>query len=116
MSIAAGALNRRIYVQERAAGKDSLNNPNGAWGTVLTLWSQPKGMNGLGAIRAAEGDAPIDVERVSFRVRYRPTGLNDKQRIVIATSGDIFSVIAVKHDHQDREWTDIIAEKGANSG
>lgn len=116
--MAAGELSRKIRIQKRAAGKDSLNRPNGAWETVLTLWSQPRGSTGMGTIRAAEQGAPVNVNQYSFRIRYRPDGLDIGMRVMYLEDGvpSYHEVIAIKHDLDRRAWTDIVCQTGGSDG
>lgn len=123
MSLAAGDLSRLLRIQQRAVGTDSLGRPNGAWTDVVTVWGQPRGRTGMGVVRAEEQGVPADVSTNSFRVRYRPTGLDTGMRIVLVErlpNGDphttYYEITNITHDRDRHEWTDIVCRAGASDG
>lgn len=110
--LSAGSLNRRILIQKRAEGTDEAGGPLLTWDDVATVWANVAGDTGLATIRAS-GDLPAPIKRYSFRIRFRE-GLDEGMRVVYG--GQNFDIKAVRMDYAGREWTDLVAEIGANDG
>lgn len=110
MGLAAGDLNRQVLIEARAAGKDALNQPNGAWGTFATLWCAVRGSTGMGVIK---GGLDVPVSAYSLRIRYN-TSITDAMRVNLG--GKIMDIIEVRHDLANKDWTDLVCRAGGNNG
>lgn len=66
--IAAGTLNKRVVIERRATGADSIGQPLTGWVTHDTVWASIKYPSGLAAMRA---DAEISKVKASIRIRQR---------------------------------------------
>lgn len=117
--IRAGGKTRRLSIQRPVAGVDAANQPIDAWEEVERLWAQPRGLSGMGAIREQNGGMPATITRYSWRVNYRPTQITTDMRAVEyvnGVAGTVYSITGLLHDHERREWTDIVCELGGNNG
>jgi SPP1 family predicted phage head-tail adaptor len=117
VSLAAGTMNRRITVQRRTGARDALNQPVDTWENVFPgpLWCNIKGATGLGTIKASLPSVPTEANQYSFRIRYRPTGIDIGMRVV-DKAGTIFDIKAIRHDMERQEWTDLVCETGRTNG
>lgn len=108
-------LPRRILIQRRVAGTDALNQPTGAWEDVRSLWADPRGLAGMSVIKAG---LPVDVVDLSWRVRYRPTGVDVGMRVAHTRGGATvyYDIKSLRHDEANREWTDLVCQRGGNDG
>lgn len=117
--IRAGGKNRRLSIQRRQAGVDAANQPVDTWDELMRLWAQPRGLSGMGAIREQNGGMPATITRYSWRVKYLPTQITTDMRAVEYVNGvpvAVYSITGLLHDHEKREWTDIVTELGGNNG
>lgn len=117
MSMPAGGQKRRVSIRRRVPGAvDALNQPLiGAWETVFgQLWARPLTQTGMAAIRASNESIPVVPTRYSWRIRFRPVGIDEGMQLV--HMGQAFDIVQLRHDFQDRRWTDLICELGASDG
>lgn len=115
MSENAGEYTRKITIQRRVPGKGPTGQPLDTWEEVHKLWSKPRTETGMATIRQEGLNHGIMTTptRYSFRVRYR-TDLDVNMRIV--HRGRVYDILRIQTDEAGREWTDIVAELGANAG
>lgn len=100
----AGALNRRVTIQQRQTGFDEVGQPIDGWADVVTVWANIAHKSGLQTIKA---DAPISVVQASIRIRYR-TGVDAGMRVLYgATTYDIRAVLP---DAAGRDFVDLVCE------
>ena len=116
MSMGAGEFNRKIQVERRSAGVDSLNQPLDTWELAFPngLWSKILGMSGMAVIRNEQAGIPVSPGRYSFRIRYRATGISTAMRVIYA--GAVFDIGDIRHDLDGHVYTDLICESGASNG
>ena len=114
MSNNRGERNRLIHIEKRVAGKDAANQPIDAWQFVMRRWSKPLTATGMAAVRAAESGVPATPTRYSFRINYTPTGINEGYRV--NDHGVFYDIRDIRHDHANREYTDLVCEHGGNNG
>lgn len=114
-SLKAGDLNRRITLQSRDEGEDEAGGPLLTWTTLATVWCSVRTPTGMGSIRnhANQDGIAVELNTYSFRIRYR-TDVDAANRIVF--DGQNYDVKLIKHDHANKEWTDLVAEVGGNDG
>ena len=110
----AGSFNRKLELQQRPAGVDGTNQPVDNWEHVRYLRARPVGATGMSVIRSAEQGIAVGPGKYSWRIRYRPTGINEGMRVVY--QGVIFDIIDVRHDYENHDWTDLVCETGGNRG
>lgn len=108
----AGALNRRITIQQRDTGVDAAGQPLQTWSDFAKVWTFPVGKTGLLVLKEA-GEVPLAVKQYSLRIRYRED-INEGMRVVYR--GYIFDIKQVRMDFSGREWADLICEQGGNNG
>lgn len=104
---------RLVRVQRRIQGTDTAGQPIDQWEDVLTAWSNPSGQNGLSAIGQLQGDVAASISKYSLRLDYRPT-LDASYRVLLC--GEPYDIVQVRHDHEGRQWTDLVCEIGGNDG
>lgn len=74
-----GKLNKRITIQQQAAGKDAGGEATGAWSDVVTVWARELKLTG----KESTDDMSRTVERSrTWQVRYR-TGLTTDMRVKV---------------------------------
>jgi len=99
-----GKLNCRVTIQQRAAGQDATGKPNGAWGTLDTVWASIRHETGAEFIRA---DHDTSVVKASIRIRRR-LDVTNAMRVVY--EGTVYQVRAVLQDHARKQHTDLVCE------
>lgn len=112
-----GDHNRRVAFWKLSGAEDGANEPVAdPWVLHKEKWAAIKGETGMGSIRAAASAGGVNtaLDRYSFRINYDTSitigmQLRDRQ-------GGRFNVIAVRHDSQDRNWTDVVGEVGGANG
>ena len=113
--LGAGSFSRKVEILRRTEVLDGTNQPvAGDLEPYLVLRARPVGDSGMAAIRAAESGIALSAGRYSWRVRYRPTGIDTG--MVLRHAGILFDIKAVRHDFEHHDWTDIVCETGANIG
>ena len=100
----AGRLNRRVTLQQPAAGFDELGQPIPGWTDVATVWADIRMKSGLESIKAG---ASVSVVQASIRIRYR-AGVNAGMRVVHNLTA--YNITAVQPDVGGREFVDLVAE------
>lgn len=100
----AGALNRRVTIQQLAAGQDALGQPVQTWSAVATVWANIRYETGAETIRS---DKDTAIAKVSIRLRRRTDVTNGMRALYGAT---VFAIKAVLQDERDREHTDLVCE------
>lgn len=114
MSMAAGELNRRIAILKRGVAVDGTNQQIGVLEPYLTLWARILGATGMAAVRAAQEGIALAPGRYSFRIRYRPTGVD--AGMAVKYQEMVFDIVDVRHDLANHDYTDLVCETGANNG
>lgn len=100
----AGQLNRRITVQQLAAGQDALGQPVQTWSLVAELWAHILHSSGIETIKAG---AEMSIVRASIRVRYTRQ-ITAGMRIL--AEGYTYNVVAVLPDMAGKQFTDLTCE------
>jgi SPP1 family predicted phage head-tail adaptor len=100
----AGRLNKRITIQQLAAGQDEIGQPVQTWTTVATVWADICHQSGLEAIK---GDAVTSLIKASIRIRYR-NDLNAGMRAVYGATA--YNILAVLPDVSGKEYVDLACE------
>lgn len=100
----AGQLNRRITVQQLAAGQDAIGQPVQTWSTVAELWAHILHSSGLETLKAG---AEMSVVRASIRVRYTRQ-ISAGMRVV--ADSFTYNVVAVLPDLKGKQYTDLTCE------
>jgi SPP1 family predicted phage head-tail adaptor len=79
-------------------------------------WAEVKGETGMGSIRAAAmaGGVHTPLDNYSFRVSYDRS--IDLTMRLVDPEGDVYNIIAVRHDKARRQYTDIVAQLGGANG
>ncbi|MGV1017431.1 MAG: phage head closure protein [Fluviibacter phosphoraccumulans] len=115
MYLEAQKLNRRITIQRKVGGQDSLGQPVETWVDVCKLWSHIKTINGSGFINQEFHDGGKELSRTtaSFRVRIRK-GITADMRVL--HQGQVYEIRVVLPDLQDNRYMDLGCAIGANQG
>lgn len=112
-----GNRNRRIEIWQPSGAVNEANEPiPDDWVFVKSRWANIKGETGLGSIRAAgaAGGIHTPLDRYSFRVNYDTSITVEMQ--VRDPEGTRYNILGVRHDKENREWTDIVGETGGSNG
>ncbi|NII53583.1 phage head closure protein [Luteibacter sp. SG786] len=113
MPLAAGPLNRKITIQKPGTVKDPAGQPIKGWVDHVITWAKVKSQTGMGVVTGDQAGVSTSVTRYSFRIRYRQ-GLDASMRVLMG--GVIYDITSVQMDEDRREWTDLVCNRGANSG
>lgn len=100
----AGALNRRVTLQQRGEGYDEAGQPIEGWEDVATVWADIRHTSGLEAVK---GGAEVSIAKASIRIRYRP-GIHSGMRAV--HDEYTYNILAVLPDVAGRVFMDLVAE------
>lgn len=111
-----GEYNKLITIQQRVAGKTPAGAPLNSWEDVVKLWSKGRGETGMATIRRDADHLGVMTvgTRYSWRIRYRPSGVNNGMRVLY--KGAVYDILRVQHDMTNNEWTDLVCEAGVNGG
>lgn len=113
MSVAAGERNRLITIEKKVPGKDAVNQPIDVWTTHRKRWARPLGNTGMAAIRGAEQGVAVSPGKYSWRCNFH---LDSTDAMRVVYKGTIYDIKEIRHDLQNREWTDLVCETGASRG
>lgn len=95
-----GKLDKRVTLQQPAAGVDEIGQPLTSWDDVAELWADVRYQSGLSAIKAG---ADVSLSKVRIRLRHR--AVNAGQRIL--HDGTVFAIQAVLPDAR-RAYVDLV--------
>lgn len=107
-----GQRNKQITIERRSPDRDAANQPVDTWLDVFgyKLWASYRTSRGMSAVRGGEEGVPATLNRVSWSVAYRPIGIDVGMRV--SYQGSYYNIIAIKHDHAEKNWTDLVCEIG----
>ena len=114
MSRAAGDRNRLISIEKLTGAVDGANQEIEAWQFVIKRWARILTATGMAAVRSSQQGIPLVPGRYSFRINYTPTGINEGYRV--NDHGVFYDIRDIRHDHANREYTDLVCEHGGNNG
>lgn len=116
MNVAAGEYNRKTSVHARVAGVDAANQPLDTFDDtpLFSPWAKILGESGMSVVRAALDGTQIPVGKYSFRIRYRPTGIDTGMQLRYKAMR--FNIVGIRHDLDRQQHTDLICEFGATNG
>lgn len=111
----AGQYNRRVTIQQKAAGVDSWGQPVITWTNVLSVWAWVKTNTGIGLLRAEGLYGGTEVSRAAYsiRIRYR-AGITSGMRVMDGTV--IYDIKQVLPDLEGQEYIDLVCVTGASEG
>jgi head-tail adaptor len=109
-----GNLNRRVRLERKVETPSGTGGSTIAWETIATVWADIRYLSGL---ETSKSNFPLGVARASIRIRRRGD-VDPTCRAVYLSNGDttVFEILAVLPDTQGREYVDLSAQTGANSG
>lgn len=102
MKLNPGTLNRRIAIQQLAAGVDLIGQPVNTWSDVAQVWADMRFRSGLESIK---GDVETSMARVSVRIRYR-TGITAGMRVLHESVA--YDIEAVLPDLTGKVYCDLV--------
>ena len=114
MSNNRGERTRLIIIEKREGTVDEANQPIDVWEFVMRRWAKPLTATGMTAVRSAEAGVPVVPSRYSFRINYTPAGIDVGMRVNMKNA--LFDIRDIRHDHAQREYTDLVCEAGGNNG
>lgn len=116
MYLQAQKLNRRITIQRKVGGQDSLGQPIESWVNVCQLWAHIKTISGSGFINQEFHDGGREVSRTTASIRVRKRdGITADMRVLLS-DGTIYEIRVVLPDLQDNRYMDLGVAVGANRG
>lgn len=104
----AGRLNRRVVIQEKAAGQDEYGAEVMSWVAWRTVWANVRPLTGSAYYQAAQRtvEAQVDAE---IRMRYLPGIEQDRMRVV--HGGDVYEIEAVLQREERRRETVLMVRR-----
>jgi SPP1 family predicted phage head-tail adaptor len=106
--MSAFELNKRVILQEKAAGVDATGAPLTQWATIADLWAGIRDLTGRQYVAAKAGQNAVTT---TIRIRHR-AGVTAAMRVMHAgIAYDIEAVLGT-----DGRWLDLMCMKGASSG
>lgn len=115
MYLQAQKLNRRITIQRKVGGQDSLGQPVDQWVDVCKLWAHIKTISGSGFVNQEFYDGGKEVSRTTASIRVRKRdGITPDMRVL--HQGQVYEVRVVLPDLQDNRYMDLGVAIGANEG
>jgi SPP1 family predicted phage head-tail adaptor len=113
--LSAGALNRRITIQEIGSTKDSHGQKVNTWVPVSTVWANIDPISGSEKLRAMSVGSEISV-RVG--IRYQPEFSDPlvmaKRRVVYGTR--IFNIVSSRNISEAGNWIVLDCTEGSVNG
>lgn len=109
-----GERNRLVVIEKRTGAVDAANQPLDQWVPVMKRWGKPLTVRGMTAVRSAEQGVPVVPGRYSWNINYTPAGIDVGMRVNY--KGTYFDIKDIRHDHTNREFTDLVCEQGGNNG
>lgn len=99
----ATVLNKRINIEQRASGEDSIGQPTGAWTLVAAVWADVRNLSGIESVKSG---ADTSIVKASIRIRFC-AGIDAGMRV---TSGaDVYDIKAVLKS-ANRQYLDLVCE------
>lgn len=114
MTVRAGALNRRVTVQQRATGHDAYGQESETWNTLFTTWASIETLDGR-ELLAAQAIATESTHRLTFR--YRATlAVIDGTKCRVMYQGRIFNIKSLDDVDTRHEYFEALCTEGLNAG
>ena len=112
-----GKRNRRIEIWKESGAVDGANQPiPDDWLLHAAKWAHIKGETGMGAIRSAaqRDNVNTPLDHYSYRIAYDTSITVEMQ--LREPDGTRANIITVRHDKENRNWTDIVCQIGGANG
>lgn len=117
MAIAAGKLNQRITLQQRAAGTDQLGQANGAWADLAvapTVWARAEPLRGREFFAAGQQQRELTAR---FVIRYRSDIATAAEPLRLLWRGVPYDVVSPAIDRDgSREELELMCATGVRDG
>lgn len=109
MALSASRLRTRVRIEQQSEEADEFGQRLDTWTEVVTVWADALHTSGLELARAG---GEVSKARASFRIRYR-TGITAAMRLVHASTGQVYNILAALPDLARREHVDLVCEASA---
>lgn len=96
--------NRRVVIQQLAAGQDSIGQPVQTWSALATVYANIRHLSGVESIK---GGAETSRARVSVRIGYRQD-VTAAMRVLHGSTA--YRIEAVLPDEAGHRHTDLVCE------
>lgn len=106
----ASNLTQRIQIERPITHRDDYGAEITEWQPESTVWANIRFPSGK---EYQDGGVDLNSVSASFRIRLNRR-ITHAMRVVFR--GQIYAIIAVLHDEQNREYTDIVANLQAGEG
>lgn len=115
MGIRAGQLNRRLTIQQRVAGQDTVGQLAITWNTIDTVWASIVPLSGRELERAQAIRPEISHEiTIRYKTAYADPKTVDKYRGVYKSR--VFDFHATMNPEEGNVAIIILASEGLNQG
>lgn len=101
----AGKLNRRVVIQQLAAGRDAIGQPVPTWSALATVWAHVAHIKGVQAIASG---AETSLVKSSIRIRRR-TDVTSGMRVLLGSV--IYNIDGIMPDESSRGHIDLVCTK-----
>lgn len=112
MSLAAGALDQRITIQQPVAGQDAAGQPSTGWESIAsnpTLWASAEPLRGREFLAANQMQATVDTR---FRIRHR-TDVDSTMRVLWRSVP--YQIVSVIEPRGARESLELMCVRGRDA-
>lgn len=113
MSNNRGERNRLLSIEALVGTVDAANQPINEWQLFLKRWGEPRTASGMSVVRGSTQGIDAPVGRYSWRINYTPD-ITTAHRALHKNT--VYDIVDVRHDHANREYTDLICNERANNG
>ena len=115
MSVAAGALTRRLTIQARVASQDSFGAQSENWIEVMTVWAAIEPLSGRELMTARSISTELSHQ---ITIRYQPIFANPKTVAGYrgVYRGRIFNIHASMNADESNSRITLLASEGLNDG
>jgi SPP1 family predicted phage head-tail adaptor len=96
--------NRRVVIQQLAAGQDDIGQPVQTWSALATVFANIKHLSGLETIK---GGAETSAAKVSIRIGYR-ADVTAAMRVLDGSTA--YEIKAVLPDREGKKHTDLACQ------
>ncbi len=111
----AGALNRRITIQQRSPGQDENGAQIDAWADVCSIWASIKPLSGQELMAAQAVQSEIS-HRITIRYQLQFSNPKHVATLRIMYKERIFNIHAAMNIEEANKMIEILATEGVNQG
>ena len=117
--ISAGALNRRITLQQRGTAQDTAGEPSAIWTAVATVWANVEPLNAreLMAAEAVQSSVSHTIT-IRYQAQFADPKVMARFRATMIKDGvtRVFNIHGSRDESEAKRFLILSAEEGLNLG